>query len=50
VQIFPNCPRYIHRMQLLEQSPYVPVAGCAAPVHGWKRNAAFRDFLPKAAR
>jgi predicted pyridoxine 5'-phosphate oxidase superfamily flavin-nucleotide-binding protein len=45
--IFPNCPRYIPRMQLLEASPYVPEAGRAAPVPGWKRNAAFRDYLPK---
>src|SRR5262245_40766000 len=24
--IFPYCPRYIHRMQLVEASPYVPTA------------------------
>jgi uncharacterized protein len=45
--IFPNCPRYIHRMQLVEASPYVPVAGCAAPVPGWKRNPDFKDHLPR---
>ena len=27
VQVFPNCPRYIHRMQLVERSPFVPRAG-----------------------
>jgi uncharacterized protein len=43
--IFPNCPRYIHRMQLVEPSPYVPAAGCKPPVPGWKRNPAFRDHL-----
>ena len=48
-QIFPNCPRYIHRMQLAEASPYVPVAGAPAPVPGWKRNPAFRDYLPRDA-
>ena len=26
-QIFPNCPRYIHRMQTVEASAYVPRAG-----------------------
>ena len=26
-EIFPNCPRYIHRMALVERSPYVPHAG-----------------------
>jgi hypothetical protein len=45
--IFPNCPRYIHRMQMVEPSPYVPVADAAAPVPGWKRNPAFKDYLPR---
>ncbi len=45
--IFPNCPRYIHRMQVVEASPYVPVEGCPAPVPGWKRNPAFKDYLPR---
>ena len=45
--IFPNCPRYIHRMQMLEASPYLPQAGRPAPVPGWKRNPAFRDYLPQ---
>jgi uncharacterized protein len=44
--IFPNCPRYIHKMQLAEPSPYVPEAGRPAPVPGWKRNPAFKDYLP----
>src|SRR6187455_2804001 len=35
--IFPNCPRYIHRMQLAEASPYVPAPGRPTPVPGWKR-------------
>ena len=26
-QVFPNCPRYIHRMQLVERSRFVPRAG-----------------------
>jgi len=26
-RIFPNCPRYIHRMQLLELSVYAPAPG-----------------------
>jgi len=45
--IFPNCPRYIHRMQMVEPSPYVPVADAATPVPGWKRSDAFRDYLPR---
>jgi predicted pyridoxine 5'-phosphate oxidase superfamily flavin-nucleotide-binding protein len=45
--VFPNCPRYIHRMQLVEPSPYVPAAGCVAPVPGWKKNPTFKDYLPR---
>ena len=45
--IFPNCPRYIHRMQMVEASPFVPAADGSAPVPGWKRNPAFKDHLPR---
>jgi predicted pyridoxine 5'-phosphate oxidase superfamily flavin-nucleotide-binding protein len=44
--IFPNCPRYIHRMQMLEASDYVPRERHTPPVPGWKRFAEFRDVLP----
>ncbi len=46
-QIFPNCPRYIHRMQIVEESPYVPRPGHVPPVPAWKTFDAFRDVLPK---
>lgn len=45
-QIFPNCPRYIHRMQMVEASAYVPRAGYQPPVPAWKRFEAFADVLP----
>jgi uncharacterized protein len=45
--IFPNCPRYIHRMQMVEASSYVPVAGRPAPIPGWKRQPQFREVLPE---
>jgi len=45
-RIFPNCPRYIHRMQVVEQSPYVPRAGQVPPVPAWKQMPAFQDVLP----
>jgi len=45
--IFPNCPRYIHRMQLLELSAYVPRAGSTPPVPAWKRFPVFSDVLPR---
>ena len=43
--IFPNCPRYIHRMQRVERSPYVPRADRDVPVPEWKRAAWARDVL-----
>jgi predicted pyridoxine 5'-phosphate oxidase superfamily flavin-nucleotide-binding protein len=45
-QIFPNCPRYIPRMQLVEASPYVPAEGCAPPVPAWKKRPEFNPALP----
>jgi predicted pyridoxine 5'-phosphate oxidase superfamily flavin-nucleotide-binding protein len=44
--IFPNCPRYIPKMQLVERSPYVPRAGCPAPVPNWKTRPHFKEVLP----
>ena len=45
--IFPNCPRYIHRMSVVEPSPYVPRDAQAVPVPKWKRMDAFRDVLAR---
>jgi len=45
--LFPNCPRYIHRMQQQETSPYVPCAGLTAPEPAWKRMALSADVLPR---
>ena len=36
-RIYPNCGRYIHRLQLTERSSFVPRAGRATPIPGWKR-------------
>jgi len=36
-EIFPNCPRYIHKYQKLEPSSYVPRQDCETPVPDWKR-------------
>jgi predicted pyridoxine 5'-phosphate oxidase superfamily flavin-nucleotide-binding protein len=44
--IFPNCPRYIHRMTLVERSVYAPRAGHAPPTPEWKKMEVFRDYLP----
>jgi uncharacterized protein len=44
-RIFPNCPRYIHRMQLVEPSVYAPRPGHEPPEPAWKKG--FREYLPK---
>lgn len=44
-RVYPNCPRYIHRMQLVERSKFVPHADCETPDHEWKNM--FEDALPK---
>jgi predicted pyridoxine 5'-phosphate oxidase superfamily flavin-nucleotide-binding protein len=44
--IFPNCPRYVHTMQMLEASPYAPGEGHTPPVPEWKTRPAFREVLP----
>jgi uncharacterized protein len=44
-RIFPNCPRYIHRMSVVEPSQYVPRPDATPPVPKWKRFDAFRDVL-----
>jgi hypothetical protein len=45
-RIFPNCPRYIHRMELVERSVYAPRPGYEPPEPEWKRMDVFRDALP----
>jgi predicted pyridoxine 5'-phosphate oxidase superfamily flavin-nucleotide-binding protein len=46
-RVFPNCPRYIHRMQLVERSPYVPRAGAPPPpIPEWKRSDLAAGALP----
>ena len=45
--IFPNCPRYIHRMQLLEHSIHAPREHHTPPVPAWKTFDAFKDALPE---
>jgi len=45
-QVFPNCPRYIHRMALVERSHFVPRAASETPVPAWKQTEWARDVLP----
>lgn len=48
--IFPACPRYIHKMQLVELSVYAPRPNYEPPVPAWKTFDAFRDALPARDR
>lgn len=43
--VFPNCPRYIHRLELVERSRFVPREACETPVPEWKRRDWARDVL-----
>ncbi len=45
-EIFPNCPRYIHKMALVEESEFVPKQGQSTPAPAWKRLEAVADVLP----
>jgi hypothetical protein len=49
-QVFPNCPRYLPRMERVAVSPHVPVAGQDPPRPGWKDDPRFRDALPERDR
>lgn len=44
-EVFPNCPRYIHKMQLVERSIFTPQAGYQPPDPEWKDH--FEDALPR---
>jgi len=48
--IFPNCPRYLPHMQVLEPSVYVPEAGAAPVEPKWKSFEMFSDVVPPRAR
>jgi predicted pyridoxine 5'-phosphate oxidase superfamily flavin-nucleotide-binding protein len=43
--IFPNCPRYIPTMQLIEPSIYAPRADCEAPEPAWEDFADFKEYV-----
>jgi predicted pyridoxine 5'-phosphate oxidase superfamily flavin-nucleotide-binding protein len=45
-EVFGNCPRYIHKLQLVERSRFVPRQACATPIPDWKRDDWAQDVLP----
>jgi predicted pyridoxine 5'-phosphate oxidase superfamily flavin-nucleotide-binding protein len=46
-EVFPNCPRYIHRYALVERSRFVPRESCETPEPEWKSTEWVRDVLPR---
>jgi predicted pyridoxine 5'-phosphate oxidase superfamily flavin-nucleotide-binding protein len=46
-EVFPNCPRYIHKFALVERSKFVPHSDRETPVPGWKQMEWARDVLPQ---
>jgi predicted pyridoxine 5'-phosphate oxidase superfamily flavin-nucleotide-binding protein len=46
-RIFPACPRYIHKMKMVELSAYIPKENHKPPVPEWKKFDDFRDALPE---
>lgn len=45
-QIWPNCPRYVHRMTIEEHSVYAPRPEHQPPVPDWKKMDFVQDVLP----
>jgi hypothetical protein len=43
--VWANCPRYVHRMQPLEQSPYLPQKDGSVSLALWKRIDILQDVL-----
>jgi len=44
-EVFPNCPRYIHKYALVERSSFVPREGTTPPIPKWKTMDWARDVL-----
>jgi len=44
-EVFPNCPRYAHKMELVERSSYIPRADCETLITSWKLNCEGFDAL-----
>ena len=46
-EVYANCPRYVHKYQLIERSVFVPREGEQTPVPENRLDPAVRDLLPK---
>ena len=50
VNIFPNCPRYIPRLENIEISDHVPRPGHVPPEAEWKFRDYARPYLPRSEK
>ena len=48
--IFPNCPRYIPQLNLIEPSIYAPTHGVEPLEPAWKNFETFKDVVPPRRR
>ncbi|HMB95694.1 MAG TPA: pyridoxamine 5'-phosphate oxidase family protein [Tepidisphaeraceae bacterium] len=46
-EVFGNCPRYIHKYQLVERCGFVPHADRVTPIPDWKKQPDFQKVLAK---
>ena len=46
-EVFGNCARYIHKMELVEHSIYAPGPDHAPPEPDWKQSEQYRDVVPR---
>ena len=44
-EIFFNCPRYIHKMEIVEHSVFAPGPGHTPPEPEWKQSEQYRDVV-----
>jgi predicted pyridoxine 5'-phosphate oxidase superfamily flavin-nucleotide-binding protein len=45
-EVYGNCPRYLHKYQLVERSAYVPRSDQETPIPDWKRRDEMQALLP----
>jgi hypothetical protein len=50
VDIFPNCPRYVPNLKLVEPSAYLPEPDAAPLEPKWKSFETFSDVVPPRRR
>lgn len=45
--VFANCPRYLHKLVLVEESPFIPKVSHPPPPTAWKQLSGYSDVLPE---